>query len=466
MSAPREPTAGVGSFRSARCPTVPVVTALLTLAIAGLAPVQGRADFPERPVQVIVPFNPGGESDTFTRVIQAAIEKENLMPVPLVVLNVGGAGGTIGSRRAKNSTPDGYTILNLHDGILSAKLTGQADYGPEAFEPIAAVGQAASLVCVSDHARWNNLRALLDDAAAHPETIRFGANLGALSHFGALQLEQTTPGAAFRYVPTGGGAKRFGDLLGGHIDVTVFNAGEYDQFREGGIRALAILRKERHPAFPDVPTAVEQGVDAVRDSMQYFWAPKGTPRKRIAWFRRVLKKAMQSDYLQTRLADMKVDPIFITGPQLQLTLRRREQIMKGVRMGSTIALPNTPRLAMVVTLLLGVALVVHRVRGETSTAGLVQPRSADTEAPLSESDSSRTAFRRIGVALIGLLIFCGLFATSLLPFWLLSPVFIALLGLLMIQRTPKMIACLLITAWIVGPGCYLLFTKVLTIDLP
>lgn len=449
---------------------------LLTVLLLELLSPVAFGDYPERPVQVVVPFNPGGESDTFTRLVQAAIDKADLMPVPLVVLNVGGAGGTIGSRRVKDAAADGYTLLNLHDGILSASLTGQADYGPEAFEPIAAVGRASSVVCVSENAAWNSLRELLDEAAAQPATIRFGANLGALSHFGALQLEQTTSGAKFRYVPTGGGAKRYGDLLGGHIDVTVFNAGEFDQFKAGGIRALAILSNERHPAFPDIPTAVEQGVNAVRDSMQYFWAPKGTPRRRIAWFQGVLKEALQTEFLQRRLAEMKVEPTFITGPELRRVLRQREQVMKGVRMTTEISLPNTPRLAGLVTAVLGIALLFKRRFGDRrdgqrnnqappqAPSGDVQTHSTQRAKPV--GGETVLSLYRTWITL-GLLIgFCVLFGFSVVPFWLLSPLFIVAMGLVLLPRDRRWAGWLVAVAVITGPGCYLLFTKVLTIDLP
>lgn len=432
-----------------------------------------RADFPDRPVQIVVPFAPGGESDTFTRIVQSVIQQEQLLDQPLVVINVPGAGGTIGSRRVRNAEPNGYTILNLHDGILSAKLTEQVEYGPEAFEPIAAVGRASSMVCVKDDAPWKNLKELLQAARDKPDSIRFGANLGALSHFGALQLEQTVPGAAFRYVPTGGGSKRFGDLLGNHIDITVFNAGEYVHFKDGGIRALAILHDDRHSAFPDVPTAREQGIDAVRNSMQYFWAPKNTPPDRVRFFVDLLRRAMQSETMQTRLSEMKIDPIFITGHQLNEVLRKRELVMKGVRIDSTIELPNTPLLAICVTASLAALLIISRVRyGHSGRPNLVSSEqklescSSDPPQQKALAPTGLSEYLPTITTLVALIVFSSLFATWRIPFWLLSAVFILILGMLLLKRTRTNFAILLVTACIIGPGCFLLFTKVLTIDLP
>ena len=120
---------------------------LLTIALIAWA-VSGKEQSGQQPgdqpVKLIVPFGPGGESDTFTRIMQGVIRDEGLMEQPLVIINRGGAGGTIGSRQLKDAKPDGTQLLVLHDGILSAKITGQVEYGPEAFEPIAATGRASS----------------------------------------------------------------------------------------------------------------------------------------------------------------------------------------------------------------------------------------------------------------------------------------------------------------------------------
>lgn len=447
---------------------------LLVCVIAGVTPGADlcAADFPDRPVKVVVPFAPGGESDTFVRIVQKVVRQHSLLEQPLVVINVPGAGGTIGSRRVKDSEADGYTILNLHDGILSAKLTGQTSYGPDAFEPIAATGRSDSMVCVRTDSKWTNLTQLLQAARDQPETIRFGANLGALSHFGALQLEQALPGAAFRYVPAGGGAKRFADLLGDHIDVSVFNVGEYVHFKDGGLRALAILHTDRHPDFPEVPTALEQGLNVVRNSMQYWWAPKKTPPDRVARLVRMLREAMATEQMQQQLAELKMEPVFLTGPELRHTLRQRELVMKGVRMDTSIELPDTPFLAIVVTTLLGLLTIVRR-----RTAGLVkvsigkdlrllQAGVATTDESTSGRQLLQTGGRRAVVTLLVLMVFCGMFSSGRLPFWLISFGFVTLLGGILLERNRRNMLILLLTAVITGPGCYLLFTKVLTIDLP
>lgn len=317
------------------------------------------------------------------------------------------------------------------------------------------------MVCVSENSQWNSLTELLEAARTNPETIRFGANLGALSHFGGLQLEQAMPGAKFRYVPTGGGAKRFGDLIGQHIDVSVFNAGEYTHFRDGGLKALAILHPERHAAFPSIPTAKEQGINAVRNSMQYWWAPKNTPPAVIDRFVSLLHDVMLSDTMRQRLDELKMDNVFITGPELRLTLRQRERVMRGVRMNRSIQLPDTPTFIIVTSVLLGLLTFARR---RMFARGLITTQASSNSYPATSAPESPSSPRAV-VTLAMLLIFAGLFSTGQIPFWLLSTLFITLTGSALINRSRRNMTILLATAVAVGPGCYFVFTRLLTIDL-
>ena len=112
------------------------------------------AAYPHRPIKLVVPFTAGGGTDTFARIIKKAIEDNHLLPQPLVIINIGGAGATIGSRRVKDSKPDGYTAMILHDAIVTAKFSGKASYGPEAFEPVAGTGEVGMVITVADNAKY------------------------------------------------------------------------------------------------------------------------------------------------------------------------------------------------------------------------------------------------------------------------------------------------------------------------
>ena len=196
--------------------------------------------YPNRPINLIVPFSAGGGTDTYARVFKKAIDDEGLLPQPMVIVNIDGAGATIGSRRAKNAKPDGYTLLLLHDAILTAKASGTVNYGPEAFEPVAGTGEVGMVIAVWKDSPYQDLDDLMNAAISKPDTLPFAANIGALTHYAGLQLEaaawdkvgrkQEDRENLFRFVPVGGGSKRFAELKGGHIEVTGFSLEEFSSF--------------------------------------------------------------------------------------------------------------------------------------------------------------------------------------------------------------------------------------------
>lgn len=307
---------------------------LFELIIFALAPglqVKAEVEFPERPVDVIVPFGAGGGSDVFVRIIQNAIRENGLSPQPFVVRNAGGAGGTIGSRQARDAKPDGYTILCLHDGISTAQHYGTAKWGPADFEPIAATGRSGVVIAVAEDSPYETLVDLIQDAKERPYQVVCGTNLGAPSHYSALFLQEGLPGARFRFTQSGGGAKRLSQLKGGHVKVTAFSVSEYVQFKDAGIRALAVLNEERVRALPDLPTAREQGVEVTDNLMQFWWAPKGTPPDRVQFFADLLRKAMQTPQVLERLAQLHIEPVFLTGDDLdQVIVARGKRLEKMV----------------------------------------------------------------------------------------------------------------------------------------
>ncbi|MEM7383413.1 MAG: tripartite tricarboxylate transporter substrate binding protein [Verrucomicrobiota bacterium] len=282
-----------------------------------------QAQFPERPVDIIVPFGAGGGSDVFVRILQKAIRENELSPQPFVIRNVGGAGGTIGSRRALGAVPDGHTLLCLHDGIYTARHYGTADWGPADFEPIAATGRSGVVVAVAEGSPYATLLDLMEDAKQRPYRVVCGTNLGAPSHYSALFLQEGMPGARFRFTQSGGGAKRLAQLKGGHVEVTGFSISEFVQFKGAGIRALAVLNEERVPALPDLPTARELGVNVIDSLIQFWWAPKGTPPDRVQFFSEVLRQTMNTPEVRERLMQLHIEPLFLTGKDLDEVLEER-----------------------------------------------------------------------------------------------------------------------------------------------
>jgi tripartite-type tricarboxylate transporter receptor subunit TctC len=298
-----------------------------------------QGDYPSKPITVIVPFAAGGGSDVFVRIFQNAIRKNDLCPQPIVIKNIAGAGGTIGSRTARNAKPDGHTILCLHDGIYTAEHYGNADWGPDDFEPIAATGRSGVVVAVEEDSPYSTLHELMEDARDRPYQLVYGTNLGAPNHYSALFLQNGKSGAKFRFTQTGGGAKRLAQLKGGHIDLTGFSIAEYQQFKDAGIKALASLGEQRESSFPNLTTALEQDVQATHDLVQFWWAPKDTPPDRIAYLQNMLSQAMGTKEIKESFENLHMDPVIQVGQDLLKTIADRSQKLEGITIEKPTALP-------------------------------------------------------------------------------------------------------------------------------
>lgn len=427
-----------------------------------------RADsYPARPIKLVVPFGAGGGSDTFARLIQNAVEANDLLPQPLVIVNVPGAGGTIGSRRVKNARPDGYTLLLLHDGILTAKHSGQATYGPEAFEPIAGSSNATQVIVVDESSPLEDLSALMESAAREPDSVVFAANVGAPSYFAGLMLEAERPGAAFRYTQSGGGAKRFAALQGGHVDVTSFSIAEYIQFRPSGVRALALLAETRDPSLPTLATATEQGIDVVSQTMQFWWAPAGTPRDRIEIVSQAIIEAMQSDDVRSQLSQMSMSPETQSGQELLDELAGRESRIASVAPRQTFRLPSFHGWSLAALVLCILLTIVRRFWWAKNEGENEEQSDGTTEATIDRDwgTLSLTAFAVVAYVialqsgLVGFPLATIVFTVSV-GGWLASPKW----------RAGPMRLPLALTlggvALVMGVALHLLFTQVLVVDLP
>ena len=288
-----------------------ICVGLFTVAMAGQAPTV--VAFPDKPIKIIVPFGAGGNTDGLARMFQKAIQDEKLLDQPLVIVNVKGAGGSIGARRAKDAKPDGHTLLLMHIALLSGQASGLIDFGYKDFEPIAATADSCLVTATMNDSKWATLPDLLADAKANPDTVIHGANLGAVNHMAGLMMEGASPGSKFRFVQIGGGAANFKALKGGHTNVAHITLAEWSNFRAGGVKALAYLTKERHPDAPDLPTAKELGFDVDFCLQNWWFAPKGTPRAAIDYMAGVLEKAMATDYVKKVMKDRMNSPTFL-GP--------------------------------------------------------------------------------------------------------------------------------------------------------
>lgn len=270
--------------------TITRIAWLATFAVAAPALVApAYAVYPEKPIRVVVPFRAGGGSSALARNLQAAIEKHKLLQRPMVVVNVTGGSGTIGSRRVKDAKPDGYTFLQIHGSIFATKAAGRVEYGHEAFEPVITTTRSCVYLAVPASSPYKSYKELIAAGRAKPGKLKQADSIGGVTHFPSAALEKLT-GAKFGLVQAGGTSKRFASMKGGHTQLAFMSTG---WLKRGGdqLRGLLYMGDERLAQAPGMPTAKELGYDVTSCLVRRYWAPKGTPADRIKVFADALEKA-------------------------------------------------------------------------------------------------------------------------------------------------------------------------------
>lgn len=288
-----------------------LLTALVAAITTGLAVPAMSDNYPDKAIEIVVPAKAGGGSDITVRTIQPFLEKA--LGVDVVVLNVPGAGSVAGSRRVVDEDPDGYSVLVNHTTLLTAIALGKADFGLDDLA-LAAKGVSIPLVIVvPGDSPYSDIASIAK--ASTESKIIAGVNLGALNHFTMLLVESKVEASNFRYVQTGGGAKTTAALLGGHIDVGVLGASEALKLVESGdAKVIAAVGAERIDYMPDVPTAIEQGINASL-SIDFSWyMPKGTPSERQEVFSKALSAALSDPEVINALEKRGISPSYTDGP--------------------------------------------------------------------------------------------------------------------------------------------------------
>ncbi len=297
-------------------------------ALVGLAIAPAWAAWPDKPIKVIVPFQPGGTSDQTARAFQGAIQENNLLPQPITIINVGGH-YSIGARRVMESPPDGYTFLILHIALMGGEGTGALDFGYRDFEPVASTAEFCVLPMVRKDSGINSLKELLEKAKAQPDTLIFGANIGAINHMAGIMLQDSLPGAQFRFVQIGGGTANFTALTGSQTNTTVLSGAEVMNFAmkpdgtpnpESQIKPLAYTGPKRHPRLASIPTAKEEGYDVEFCVRSWWFAPKGTPAEAVNGFAEALEKASGTTQIAKFNDSQLFTPYFTRGDALRKEL--------------------------------------------------------------------------------------------------------------------------------------------------
>ena len=276
----------------------------LTL-LASVAGVQAQT-YPSRTITIIVPFPPGGSTDTVARIMA-----ERMRPVlgqPVIIENVGGAGGSTAVGRLARAAPDGYTIdigqWDTHVGSIIYKLTYDLE---KDFAPIGLISINPQLMIAKKALPADDLKGLVAWMKANPGKALF-VNQNAAAKVTGILLQKAT-GTEFQYVPYRGAGPAMTDLLAGQVDLLVVQAAvALPQVQAGKIKAIANLSPRRSPAMPEIPTSDESGVPGLYMSGWFgFFAPKGTPQEAIAKLNGAMAQALADPAIRARFTQLGLD---------------------------------------------------------------------------------------------------------------------------------------------------------------
>lgn len=245
-------------------------------------PTDGELNWPTQPINLIVPYAAGGNSDFNARAVARYLP--DVLGRPVVVTNMPGSGGTIGAAHVKDAEPDGYTILVHQLSLSIAEAAGMADYGIQDFEVGSVFSKASPEVLVArPDAPFDNTEELIERSQEEPGRFRLTANTGASTMWIAIGLRDA--GAELNIVSSGGSGERLQLVLGGHADIVPLNYSQIkDYVEEGSLKIIASVSDERSDLIPDVRTLRESGVEAGYDYMNTMIFPAGTDMRIVEKF--------------------------------------------------------------------------------------------------------------------------------------------------------------------------------------
>ena len=281
------------------------------VVLAGIVSSAAHAqeDFPRsRPIEMTVLFPAGTSADVTARVLAEGMSRQ--LNTNVLVVNRPGAGGAIGYKYAAAQSADGYHIVWNSNSISTTHHTGMMALDYHAFDPVARVLVESPILVVKADAPWKNLNDLVAYAKTNPGRVTIGnSGAGSHTHFSAVMLFKRA-GAEVIDVPYGA-AQVVPNLLGGHVNAVMQLPGALaTHVKSGTLRVLAVVSSKRDPAFPDVPTAAEQGVNVAADAWRGIAVPKGTPQAVIARLEAAIRKTVASPEFVQASERLSVAPAF------------------------------------------------------------------------------------------------------------------------------------------------------------
>jgi tripartite-type tricarboxylate transporter receptor subunit TctC len=262
------------------------LTALAALLALGAGAVHAQSDFPNRPIELVVPFAAGGGTDALARSFAEASRKH--MPQSIIIVNKPGASGSIGWQDVANAKPDGYRLAVITVELATLPHMGIGKISYEDLQPIAQLNADPAAITVRADAPWNTIEEFLAAARKAPGTIGVAnAGPGSIWHLAASALEDKT-GVKFNHVPFQGAGPGVLALLGGHVDAAAVSPAEVTTYvASGKLKTLVVMADQRVKGFEKVPTLKERGIDLSIGTWRGIAAPKNTPPEVVAYLKKL-----------------------------------------------------------------------------------------------------------------------------------------------------------------------------------
>lgn len=305
-----------------------LLLAVLAAAVAPWTVGSVAAAYPDEPIRIIVPFGPGDAIDGTARVIADRMKAE--LNTPVVVQNVPGAGGGVGTAEANRAKKDGYTLLMGSTGALTARpIIGKAGYETADFVPIAQLVEVPIGLAVAANSPYKSLKELVE--AAKTKTVTYSTpGPGSTQHINMSRFAQKN-GLKLTHVGGRGGKGAVTKALSGEVDFVFVGASNYTSLAKAGtLRVLAVAAPKRVPYLPDVPTFHDQGYDL--DAAVWFGllVNAGTPPERIAKLRSVVDKIAQEDATLKLYDRLNFTPAYLDAKAFGQQIERNVEVHKVV----------------------------------------------------------------------------------------------------------------------------------------
>ncbi|OZI71821.1 tripartite tricarboxylate transporter substrate binding protein [Bordetella genomosp. 12] len=296
------------------------ILARVALSVAGLCAAAPVWAWPDRPIELVVGFAPGGGTDLTARSLAVFLEKE--LGTTVVVQNKPGASSAIALSYVARAKPDGYTLAMTNmPGLVSLPIERKAGFTGEDFTYLANLVRDPSAFSVASDSPYETLDALVSAARAQPNVVSYGSTgVGTDDHL-ALVLFQALTGVKLNHVPYNGAGPLRSAVLGGHTVIGGLNLGEVMPYSGKSMRVLAQASDKRSPLAPDVPTFKELGVNLVFASERGIVAPKGLPAEVASRLRQALGKVAANPEFQAQMKQQFTEMDYVDGPQWQQRLQ-------------------------------------------------------------------------------------------------------------------------------------------------